>query len=542
MIPNATILLMALSVGVGCPSSDPELAAIDGAGADAPDTVTDIPVAETVVDAPAADGVTDPGPRDTSGDPGGSGPDTSQPDAPEVPPGPEIIGLAIEPAIPHMGQGGAASVQARVHFSDGASAIVTSEASWTSLTPVTLKVTGPGEVSALAPGEASLQVAWQGATGEPMTFTVYPADRYEARALWVNRWQFSSAEDVEAIMEGASQAGFNLVYFQVRGRFDAFYESAKEPWAKELTGTLGEDPGWDPLAVAIEEAHARGMELHAWINVFTIWSGSTMPTSVGIPHPLEMHPEWRMVDAEGQPMGLESGQYVWASPGIPEVREWNVAVGREILEGYPEVDGLHLDRIRYPGSDWSYDIPSLDTYEAAKVSEPDLSFEDFRRHQVNHQVAEYYLMLETVDPTQVLSAAVAAKYKNIWGWTKVSIGYSDSLQDSRAWMEAGTIDVLCPMAYGAMTDPKGERTDFATLADDWIVDAGLDRHVYMGSSDDYPDFQEIADQLAYVRDLDGPGHVIYHWGGLLDKGYLDALAQGPWSETAVIPWMPWKSQ
>jgi uncharacterized lipoprotein YddW (UPF0748 family) len=351
----------------------------------------------------------------------------------------------------------------------------------------------------------------------------------EIRALWVNRWQFSSATDVIEIVGAAADAGFTAVYFQVRGRFDALYPSTLEPWAKELTGTLGKDPGWDPLGTALDEAHARGLELHAWMNVFSLWSGSTAPASVGVKHPLEVHPEWVMVDADGTPMPLGSPEYQWASPGIAAVRAWNTAVAEEIVAKYPALDGLHLDRIRYPGADYSYDTESVNGWNAAKLAEPGLSFAAYRARQVNAQVADLHDLLQGLAPQVVLSAAVAAIYEDAWGWGGVSLGLADHFQDSRAWIAAGTVDYVCPMAYWPLSSPKGERTDFATLADDWLLDPERRSHVVMGLSADYDSFAEIDDEIAYVRGLGGPGVALYDWAALVNHDFLGALASGPFA-------------
>ena len=100
--------------------------------------------------------------------------------------------------------------------------------------------------------------------------TIEP-DTGELRGVWVDRWTFSSASDVEDIMANAAAAGFNTVFFQIRGNADAYYHSQYEPWAKGLTGTLGQDPGWDPLEVAVASGHARRV---AW------WAGGRDPHAV----------------------------------------------------------------------------------------------------------------------------------------------------------------------------------------------------------------------------------------------------------------------
>ena len=114
----------------------------------------------------------------------------------------------------------------------------------------------------------------------------------EHRGIWVTRWTYRSADQVREIMDEVAQAGFNAVYFQVRGQHDAFYRSDIEPWAKDLTGVLGQDPGWDPLAVAVEAGHERGLEVHAYLNAFPMWRGETPPGEASPEHVWRTHPDW----------------------------------------------------------------------------------------------------------------------------------------------------------------------------------------------------------------------------------------------------------
>ncbi|MBD0319967.1 MAG: family 10 glycosylhydrolase, partial [Gemmatimonadetes bacterium] len=97
----------------------------------------------------------------------------------------------------------------------------------------------------------------------------------EARALWVTRFEYDSPAKIATIMQKAADANFNVVYFQVRGAADAFYRSSIEPCATGLCGRLGGTPTWDPLQTAVTEAHARGLQLHAWVNAFTGWSSGS---------------------------------------------------------------------------------------------------------------------------------------------------------------------------------------------------------------------------------------------------------------------------
>jgi hypothetical protein len=123
----------------------------------------------------------------------------------------------------------------------------------------------------------------------------------------VSRFEYDSPTKIATIMQKAADANFNVVYFQVRGSGDAYYRSSLEPCSVGLCGHLGGTPTWDPLAVAVQEAHSRGLQLHAWLNAFTGWGSGASTTCAllkesdpGNPrHMLLAHPEWKVVDNAG---------------------------------------------------------------------------------------------------------------------------------------------------------------------------------------------------------------------------------------------------
>ncbi len=169
----------------------------------------------------------------------------------------------------------------------------------------------------------------------------------ETRALWVTRWDFRTPDDIRWLVDKTAGANFNALFFQVRGNADALYPSALEPWMAGLSGgALGEDPGWDPLALAVDEAHARGLELHAWINVYPAWVGETPPAPAE-PEPMFSRfnrlygDQWVVWDRHQQPMQLNKA-YLWSNPGHGAVLEHIASVGHDIVARY-YVDGLHLD-------------------------------------------------------------------------------------------------------------------------------------------------------------------------------------------------------
>jgi len=273
------------------------------------------------------------------------------------------------------------------------------------------------------------------------------------RAIWVTRYDYRSPADIAKIMENCRSVGLNAVLFQVRGNGTAFYRSSLEPWAEELGGR---DPGYDPLAVAIQEAHARNIELHAWVNVMPGWRGPNPPAD---PRQLyNSHPEWFWYDQNGrrQPLvqsyrGKSTGWYVSVNPCLPEVRQYLVDVMREVVENY-EIEGLHIDYIRFPndatprGVDYPRDPQTLSLYRQATGLKPEsnpTAWARWRTDQVSAIVRDTRAMMRRVRPHAKLSASVGpdpALFKR------------DHYQDGGTWAANNWVDYLMPMNYTAYED------------------------------------------------------------------------------------------
>jgi len=369
----------------------------------------------------------------------------------------------------------------------------------------------------------------------------------EARAVWVTRWDYTTVTDVQTLIENAAGAGFNIILFQVRGAADAFYTPGLEPWGSRLSGgKLGKDPGWDPLQTAIEAAHARGLELHAWLNVYPVWQGQTAPPTETVPRHLfwtlsysHTWDDWRVVDSEGVTMTLRKG-YLWATPALTDVVDRVVSVTKDIVTRF-DVDGVHLDVVRYPGSQYSYDPFSNAGYDAARAKDEDLTRAEWQRQQVTGLVNRAYSEAILPQPDLRLSAAVWPIYQDRWGWDYPA-GYSDYYQDSQRWVESGTIDAIMPMLYTGMfiSDPEAlTLTQFSSVTSDFLSHDG-GRHVFPGISAEHLDFADVVERIAVGRELGAPGHAIFSAGLLDQKGYWDDLRSGPYAAEARIPSMPWR--
>ena len=285
----------------------------------------------------------------------------------------------------------------------------------------------------------------------------------EVRAIWVTRWDFKTEADVRRIIAGCAALGLNRVIFQVRGEADAYYRSSYEPWAEDLDGApeKGGDPGFDPLRTAVEEAHRRGIALHAWANVLPGWKGTTPPRSPN--HLVHVHPEWFLPDRSGRPKTFDREHYAMLNPCLAAVRAHLAKVLGEIAERYP-VDGIQIDYIRYLDRDTSQD---------KKAS--------FRRERPLLVAGTEVRPSERADPELIRQKAMALLTAEISRAVKRRPDIRLSMaairdgaraqrlyQDAEAWKRRGWVDEVYPMNY----DP--DMGKFAECSRRWVKACGGD--------------------------------------------------------------------
>jgi uncharacterized lipoprotein YddW (UPF0748 family) len=373
----------------------------------------------------------------------------------------------------------------------------------------------------------------------------------EGRAVWVTRWEYTTETGstlrtshkarIRRIMDRAVEGHFNIIVFQVRGQCDAFYASSYEPWAWELTGynasSLGNDPGWDPLQYAIEQAHQRGLELHAWLNTFNAWRGTT-PPPMGIEpeHPYNLHPEWLCADVNHTPMTLNS-EYVSFSPGNPEVVEYVHDVAMDVLQRY-DVDGIHFDYIRYPSSIYSRDAVTDSLFTEEYGYPPDQNeqqWKSWQRSRVTNFLQDFYYQAAAVKPMVKISAAVIGRYDvPSSGWD----AYNTVYQDARLWVSRGIVDYLAPMIYWNMDE-------FAPLIEDW-THYSYGRHIYAGigayKADEFGGWWAIEAEIDTARTAGAEGLLFFRSGSFdrNDGYYWTHIGQNQFRDLATVPPMWWK--
>ncbi len=381
-------------------------------------------------------------------------------------------------------------------------------------------------------------------------FKTLPAPDVEARGIWMSRFdycEYSSTHDQDSIkyyitstIEQAAQANFNMLFFQVRGNGDAYYNSNVEPWGHLLTGNFGENPGWDPLQLAIDEAHKYGIELHAWVNTFPAWRGPGEPPVTQPLSPYLAHPEWIVCDSSGIPQPITE-HYTSFSPGIPAVHDYIISVVRDILENY-DVDGIHFDYIRYPegsiANRYSSDPVSVARFNSVEGNPLKLDWEDWQRDQVTAFMAKTYDAITTAKPWVKVSAAVLGTYKsNNWS------AYNSVYQDARRWTELGKIDFIVPMIYHPRSHPTAPFMKRALLYKDNYT---VDRYVFPGigsfryTRDEKPyTWKEAEGQVNDLRRQDFPGMVFFSSRSL--HGKWESMGTKYFGNQAEIPAMEWKA-
>jgi uncharacterized lipoprotein YddW (UPF0748 family) len=337
------------------------------------------------------------------------------------------------------------------------------------------------------------------------------------RAIWVTRFDYKTADDVNRIIENCDDAGFNTVVFQVRGNGTAFYRSQIEPWAEQFNFT---DPGFDPLQVAVAKARERGVQLHAWVNVVPGWRGTKPPTDPNQVY--NTHPEWFWYDQQGQRQPLTSF-YVSLNPCLPEVRQYIVSVMKEIVANY-DVDGIHMDYIRFPneppaipagsGIDYPRDARTLALYKEQTHLAPDENAEAWNRwrtEQVTQLVADIHDMMRANRPRAALTASVGSDPES-------SVRH---FRDEKAWIQRKLIDAAFPMNY------KSDLETFKTGLASWLPPSE-DMPIVPGmwfASRIAPEAQpEVArQQIEYA--IQTTGNVcVFSYASLFDSSDRDELA------------------
>jgi uncharacterized lipoprotein YddW (UPF0748 family) len=388
-----------------------------------------------------------------------------------------------------------------------------------------------------------------------------PPPMREFRAAWVatvanidwpSRKGLSTAEqkaELLAILDRAAQLKLNAIIFQVRPACDALYASEIEPWSEFLTGTMGKapEPYYDPLAFAVEEAHKRGLELHAWFNPYRAGHPSAK-SPVSANHITKKHPE----------LVRHYGKQVWLDPGEKEVQEYSLSVVMDVVRRY-DIDGVHFDDYFYPykeidrsGNEMEFpDEASWKRFGAGGKLDRD----DWRRENVNAFIEKVYASIKAAKPWVKFGISPFGIWRpenppQIKGFD----AYSKLYADSRKWLMKGWVDYFVPQLYWSI-DSKEQ--SFPVLLKWWTQQNSKKRHLFPGLDDTktvnlgldatteknrkrWSD-QEILNQIRLCRKTSGvDGHVHWSMRSLMRNQALDDELQTQlYTQPALVPVSPW---
>ncbi|MGV8927958.1 MAG: glycoside hydrolase family 10 protein [Ewingella sp.] len=240
--------------------------------------------------------------------------------------------------------------------------------------------------------------------------------------------------------------GINTVFFQVKPDGTALWASKILPWSDMMTGKIGEDPGYDPLQFMLDEAHKRGMKVHAWFNPYRV-SVNTKPSTVAelnntlSLHPASvfvLHPEW--IRTAGDRFVLD--------PGIPEARDWITSIVAEVVTRYP-VDGVQFDDYFYaesPGSSLN------DSITFKKYGQGFASKADWRRHNTQQLIEQVSRTIRQLKPNVEFGVSPAGVWRNLshdsaGSQTQGAAAYDEAYADTRRWVQQGLLDYIAPQLY-----------------------------------------------------------------------------------------------
>ncbi|MCZ7430363.1 glycoside hydrolase family 10 protein [Streptomyces sp. WMMC1477] len=334
---------------------------------------------------------------------------------------------------------------------------------------------------------------------------------FPVRGLWIATvenidWPRAPGPDAAAqrrelveLLDLAVERRLNTVMLQVRPSADALWPSPYEPWSAWLTGEQGRDPGWDPLAFAVREAHERGLKLHAWFNPYRVANHGDRDR-LAAHHPARRHPDW----------AVPYGGKLYYNPGLPHVRRFVQDAMFDAVERYA-VDGVHWDDYFYP-----YPVAgeSFDDDEAFRLY--GRGFTDraaWRRDNVDRLVREAGERLREVRPEARFGVSPFAVWRNAdtdpaGSDTHAGVQtYDDLYADTRGWVRDRLVDYVVPQVYWHLGFPPA---DYATLVRWWDeVCRGTGVELYIGEAlykaglegqpEPWHDPAELSRHLAFCR-------------------------------------------
>lgn len=293
-------------------------------------------------------------------------------------------------------------------------------------------------------------------------YTAYRA-KYKKRNVTTFKKYFT-----QAVKKGKS-LGMNCIIVHVRPFGDAMYKSKYFPWSKCISGKQGKNPGYDPLKIMTQVAHANGMKIEAWINPYRVASGSTNYKKLSTKNPAR---KWHNKKKTRRNVLAYKGS-LYYNPAKAQVRNLIVNGVKEIVENY-DVDGIHMDDYFYPAFSSSNVNSAFDAkeYRASTMAKGKQNIVSFRREQVNMLVKAIHSAVKSIDPSVTFGISPAGNIDNL------TSRYSYYV-DINKWLNSSDyVDYICPQIYWGFKHPYAK---FDRVTNRWMNAAKSKKvKVYIG--------------------------------------------------------------
>ncbi|MGG1556044.1 family 10 glycosylhydrolase [Paenibacillus ferrarius] len=432
---------------------------------------------------------------------------------------------------------------------------LTQGVSYQSSMPAIAGITSSGQITANSLGVTVITATYGGKTSNYSlvvnTSQASVSPKREMRAAWI-----SSVENIDWPKKGVTNAaqqrqdfkdtldqlamnGINTVIVQIRPTSDALYPSQLNPWSEWLTGVAGKDPGYDPLAFMIEEAHKRNIEFHAWFNPYRVRNDQDT-SKLADNSPAKLHPEW--VIAYGGKLGY--------NPGIPAVKQYVIDSVMEVVKKY-DIDGVHFDDYFYPYPVEGVNYPDSNEYAQYGGT---MSLADWRRNNVDTLIQSLSAQIKQEKPYVQFGISPFGIWRNKSSFSGGSDtsglqSYDAIYADTLKWVQMGWLDYITPQLYWYINYGPAAYDKLVNWWKDQVSGKPINLYtgngVYKvgdGSDANWLDPEQIPNQIRYNRNFANVKGTMFFSASVFLSNPLNVtnnLKNGLFKYPALPPQMSW---
>jgi uncharacterized lipoprotein YddW (UPF0748 family) len=331
------------------------------------------------------------------------------------------------------------------------------------------------------------------------------------KAVWVPFWELTSAKKIDKVVEDANDNDVDQLIVQIRYRGDALYipNKSNSNFFNPETRNYAIKGNFDALEYILDKSHQENIEVLAWLTAYVV-----TPHDLGkLPsqHIYYKHPEWITRDFVGNEMAVNSYEGAFLDPGLPQVQDYLFNLVGDIVSNYKNLDGIHLDYIRYPDLQFGYNELSRQIYKKEVEAEDAESWLAWKQTQVSNLVLRIYNQVKSINDDMLVTAAVVSDLQ------KAKIKYAQNWPE---WLQNGYLDLAYPMVYSPSTGK-------VNLQLNMYKNLGLNKKIVVGlrawhNSHDYK-VGQINTKLKIARKMRFAGAALYSYTGIKEHNYFKDL-------------------